>query len=121
MAGNQRNFGALTLQRLVRNMILGGGHTIPIPKNSRAPVEQAELCHPSTISSKNNPSVLFQSPPDIHDDFLDDNDDPPCLTTLVDTPTPARPDNAGDYLFDEIVPDVQFDIIDEEGFNYYSG
>ena len=63
-----------------------------MPKKYRTPVEEAKLLQPSTIS----PINVF---PDIHVDFMDEIDDDGDIsnpTTIVDSPTNACPDNAGD-------------------------
>ena len=52
MSGNGRNFGALDFRRLLRNYILGGGNVVPIPKQSRSPVEQVlDSVEPDLIRS----------------------------------------------------------------------
>ena len=37
------------------------------------------------------------------------------------SPNPIRTDRMEDFMFDEIAPDIQLEIVEEEGFSYYSG
>ena len=137
MAGNERRFGALTFCRLLRVLLLSGGHRIPIFKKSRAPVQEAdksETVHTPAIGSTPIKSILALVPTDIADEFVHDNDDWDDIpdidddfddsrfpTTLIKSSNPTRPDNSGDYLFDEMAPDIRLEIVEEEGFSYYAG
>ena len=37
------------------------------------------------------------------------------------SPNPIRTDRMEDFMFDEIAPDIQLEIVEDEGFSYYSG
>ena len=68
-------------------------------------------------------------PPDIIDEFSGENDDflfdldsdTPVQTISCLTPNPVRADRSDDFMFDEIIPDVQVNIIEEEGHIYHCG
>ena len=38
----------------------------------------------------------------------------PCQTLTIDNPIPSNPDNSGDFLFDEIAPDVEIVFVSHE-------
>lgn len=110
----------------LRNFILGGENQIPIPKKSKSPVEQPDFTDNTTQNpiTTQNPNEIHPSliPPDIVDEFFDENeDDHPCHTLIIDNPIPSYPDNAGDFLFDEIVPDIEIEVVEKEGLDYFSG
>ena len=68
-------------------------------------------------------------PPDIIDEFSGENDDflfdldsdTPVQIISCLTPNPVRADRSDDFMFDEIIPDVQVNIIEEEGHIYHCG
>ena len=105
--------------------MLGGENQIPIPKASRAPIEQPNFSDDIETSSTAQESEVISQPlppPDIIDEFVDENEDNyPCHTITIDNPIPIHPDNAGDFLFDEIVPDIEIEIVEKEGMDYFSG
>ena len=87
MSGNGRKIGALDFRRLLRNYIFGGGWDIPLLKQSRAPVQAAEISEPnestpkdptkstpkeSTEATKPTEPTLPTEPTDIVDEFFDD-------------------------------------------------
>ena len=114
LGGNNRDFGSLQFRRILKRLILGGGHKIP-----GTPVALADAAEPQ--------EPVFSEPllsMEVTDGLWNDENEAPVQTIDFDpkeTLKPVDKANEQDFLFDDVAPDVQMHIVGAEGFIYHTG